>query len=835
MKLAEYRRTVSGVPDLLQYASLVDDGVLMLQNGGLMATWAFRGPDLASATHAEMAGLSSQLNSLLKLGSGWMIHCDVIRGSAPAYPAEGHFPDLVTKLIDRERRNTFMREGSHFETDYYLNLTYLPPMQKEEKIKGYMFSAPGEKESDEGIATRILDYFKGKAETFDAQLSLLLKARRLKRVVEVDEFGNDFYFDDQLRYVRRAVQGLDYKFALPEIPVFLHEIIGGIDLVGGTKPVLGGRHMAVIAIDSFPSVSTPGFLAALDSLAFEYRWNTRALLLDPEESRSKLERLFKKWRGMERSFMAQLMGKDKGVINQHAVRMATDAASAMSVAAAGDVQFALYSSNIIILDSNRSDLDDKVGEVVKILRNGGFGARVEEMNSLEAWCGSLPGEGNRNPRRFMMHTLNLSDCLPIAAIWTGHKVNPSSLMPPASPPLLLCTSTGATPFRLHLHVQDLGHTVVIGPPGSGKSTMLALLVAQWFRYPNARVVCFDKGYSMFVLNQAAGGNFYDLGGERDSINFCPLADLGTSSDRAWAADYIETLVTMGGVVVTAQIRNLINEAIQRMARVPESRSLMDFVATVQDREVRDAMMNYTSVGSNGSLLDASEDKLRDSRFLVFEMDTLMGSGDSNSRGLIAVLLYLFRQIEKRLDGSPTLIVLDEAWVFLRHAQFRSKIREWLKVMRKMNAVVVMATQSLSDVMNSDISDVILESCPTKILLANTEANTEISRAFYQRIGLNSREITMIAKAVPKLHYYVSSADGRRLVTLGIGAAALSFVGVSSVENRRLAQSMQERYGADWVYEWLRLRAASTGTPALLDWAALYQNALPVTKLEESVK
>ena len=831
MKIAEHRRDVLGLPDLLLYASLVSDGVLMLQNGGLMATWAFRGPDLASATHGEMAALSGQLNSLLKLGSNWMIHCDVIRGFAPGYPEHGDFPDPATKLIDAERRAQFTKEGTHFESDYYLNLTYLPPLQKEERLKGYVFTSPDKKQG--GIAERVLDYFEGKAETFDAQLQTLLKARRLRAYAETDEFGEQFWFDEQLRYVRRAVQALDYKFALPEIPIFLHEMIGGMELVGGTEPVLGGRHMGIVAIDSFPSVSTPGFLSALDSLRFEYRWNTRAILLDPEESKTKLEKLFKKWRGMERSFMAQLLGTGKGVVNQHAVRMATDAASAMSVAAAGDVQFALYSSNLILLDPDKEVLGENLGEVVKLLRNGGFGARIEGMNTLEAWRGSLPGDANRNPRRFMLHTLNLSDSLPIAAVWTGHKRNPSSLMPPDSPPLLLTTSTGSTPFRVNLHVSDVGHTVVIGPPGSGKSTLLALLVAQWFRYPKARVVCFDKGQSMYVLNQAAGGTFYDLGGDKDAINFCPLADLSTSSDRSWAADYIETLATMGGVVMNPSIRNAISEAINKMSRVPESRSLTDFLANVQNVEVREALRDFTSIGANGSLLDAREDRLRDSRFLVFEMDTLMGTGDGNGRGLIAVLLYLFRQIEKRLDGSPTLIVLDEAWVFLRHAQFRSKIREWLKVMRKMNAVVIMATQSVSDVMNSDISDVVLESCQTKILLANVEANTDNSRPFYQRMGLNPREIARLAKSVPKVDYYIHSPDGRRFITLGLGGVALSFVGVSSVENRLLAQSMQGKFGSDWVAEWLRYRAAFTGNPALAQWAERYRReAKPELELEE---
>jgi len=187
---------------------------------------------------------------------------DVMRGHAPGYPDHGEFPDPLTTLIDAERRAQFTKEGSHFESDYYINLTYLPPFQKEEKLKGYVFSSPDKK--GKGIAERVIAYFKSKAETFDAQLQTLLKARRLRAYTETDEFGEKFWFDEQLRYVRRAVQGLDYKFALPEIPIFLHEMIDGMDLLGGTEPMLGNKYMGVVAIDSFPSVSTPGFLLALD-------------------------------------------------------------------------------------------------------------------------------------------------------------------------------------------------------------------------------------------------------------------------------------------------------------------------------------------------------------------------------------------------------------------------------------------------------------------------------------------------------------------------------------------------------------------------------------------
>jgi len=127
MRLTEHRSQAKGLADLLLYDSLVDDGVLVLQDGALLSGWSFRGPDMASATHEEMAALSARLNSALKLGSGWMIQCDAIRAVAPDYPGLGHFPDAVTAVIDEERRQQFSAEGAHFESEYFLTLTYLPP------------------------------------------------------------------------------------------------------------------------------------------------------------------------------------------------------------------------------------------------------------------------------------------------------------------------------------------------------------------------------------------------------------------------------------------------------------------------------------------------------------------------------------------------------------------------------------------------------------------------------------------------------------------------------------------------------------------------------------
>ena len=365
-------------------------------------------------------------------------------------------------------------------------------------------------------------------------------------------------------------------------------------------------------------------------------------------------------------------------------------------------------------------------------------------------------------------------------------------MPKHSPPLLFAATTGATPFRVNLHVADLGHTLMCGPSGAGKSTALGLIAAQWFRYPRAQVFAFDKGYSLFVLTKGAGGEFYDLAGEKTDLAFCPLREIDSDADLTWAVTWLEDLCSLNGLVITPKHRNALTQALLQL-RLSPSRTLTELSANVQDLDVREALQFYTLSGPLGQLLDADEDVLSSGRFLTFETENLLQLDD---KAVIPVLLYLFRRIEKRLDGSPTLVSLDEAWAYLRNDVFRERLRDWLKTLRRMNGIVLLATQNLSDICNSDISDVILEMCPTKILLPNGEAKNPASKEFYDRVGLNSRELDILQTSIPKQHYYVISPLGRRLISLGIHNVALSFVGVNGREERQLVEDLHGRISGD---------------------------------------
>ena len=261
------------------------------------------------------------------------------------------------------------------------------------------------------------------------------------------------------------------------------------------------------------------------------------------------------------------------------------------------------------------------------------------------------------------------------------------------------------------------------------------------------------------------------------------------------------LLGLQGVKVTPADRQALHVALERLG-ASESRTLTDFVNTVQDRGLRDGLRHYTLQGAMGHLLDAEEDGLLEGAFQVFEMEHLLNMGDVNAA---PVLTYLFHRVEQRLTGRPTLIVIEEAWLMLTHGLFAEKLEEWLRVLRKANAAVVFVTQSLAEIFRSPKRDLLLESCPTKIFLPNPEARGEHTSELYRRIGLSDRQIEILAAAIPKRHYYYASPLGRRLIDLGLGPLALSFVGASGREDLKQARALVEELGPDWSTAWLRAR------------------------------
>lgn len=803
--MREFRTKIGGYADLLNYAALIEDGVILNKDGSLMAAWSYRGNDLDSSSSYELDALSERLNAALKRrGSGWMMHVDAIRREARQYSAHGNFPDRTTALIDDERRLQYQSEGAHYDTEYIVCVTYLPPADRDDKFTSMLVE--GERDAGETAASRAIRTFRSVLAEMEDTLSSSLRLRRLGERRESDGRGGEIVYDDLLAYLTLCVTANDHPVRQPKVPMFLDALLGSVDFYGGLKPRVGGKHIRTIAITGFPNESYPGILNGLNRLAMPYRWSNRFIFLDPPHARKQIESRRKKWfmgRKSMRGYLAEQAGTGTASsINSDAANMAGDAQGALDDLSADVVQFGYYTSVIVVESEDPKGVDDRAREVLKLLFNLGFNARVEEVNGVEAFLGTHPGNGYANVRKPLVHTRNVADFLPTTTIWSGEDRNRCPFYPPNSPPLAYAATSGATPFRITLHVGDVGHTLILGPTGAGKSTLLGMLTASHFRYPGAQVFVFDKGYSAYPLVRASGGEHYDIMGEYGSPQFCPLEGVTDLSERAWAAEWVETLVALQGVTLTPGHRRAIYHALTLLAE-SESRTLTDLLnGPLQEPVLRAALDRYTLDGPLGLLLDSKKDSLNEDVFQVFELEHLMESGQNSARNVVPVLLYLFHKIEQRLDGRPTLLILDEAWTFIDNSLFAEKIRDWLKTLRKKNAAVIFATQSVSDILDKPISAAIMESCPTKIFLPNPEARSQNSSAAYRQIGLSDRQIEILSYATPKRQYYFTSPNGQRLFDLGLGPVALSFVGASGKEDLTAIRELQRRFGGDWVAEWL---------------------------------
>jgi type IV secretion system protein VirB4 len=807
LALREFRSKATGLPDLLNYAAVVDDGVVLNKDGSFAAAWAYRGEDLDSASAAELAALSARVNAAFaRRGSGWMLHVDALRTEARGYPEVGAFPDRTTSLIDRERRVAYEAEGVHYESRYVLTVTYLPPGDAEHAIA--TFFVDGEQSGHRTHAgSRALETFAAALREIEDHLSSTLRLVRLRGRRIEDPFGKIHVQDDLLRHLNACLTGENHPVNLPPVPMYLDAVLGAQDFCGGLSPRIGRRHIRSIAITGFPAESYPGILDFLNRLPLRYRWSTRFILLDTPAAQHQINRYRSRWwqkRKSLRNLVREHAGNAATHVDADADAMAADAVAALGDASSGTVKFGYYTSVIVLMDENPDLVDAAARSTLKAINHAGFAARLEDVNAVEAFLGTLPGHGYPNVRRPLLHTLNLADLLPLTSIWPGLGQNPCPFYPPASSPLAYAATTGATPFRLNLHVGDVGHSLIVGPTGSGKSTLLGFLLAQQFRYPGAQVFAFDKGYSLFVLCAASGGSYYEIGADTGPA-FTPLAQIDEPAERLWAQEWLETLLGLQGVTVTPLHRRALHRALELLAGSP-SRTLTDLVNTVQDQALRDALTPYTLAGPLGRLLDAEADGLDDNAFQVFELDHVAALGEKN---LVPVLLYLFHRVQRRLkEGHPTLVALGEAWLALSHSLFREKIREWLKTLRKANGAAILETQSISDITNSPIRDVVIESCLTKIFLPNTEAQTEHAARGYEALGLTQRQIELIARAVPKRHYYYTSPLGKRLFELGLGPIALSFLGAGSREELAEAKDLIARFPETWPAQWLRRRGLS---------------------------
>src|SRR6266851_4656771 len=472
LNLAEYRKKPQSLADFLPWAALIADGVILNKDGSLQRTARFRGPDLDSATPAELVGTTARLNNALRrLGSGWAIFVEASRDAAQNYPLS-EFPDPVSALVDAERRAQFEQEGAHFESAYYLTFLFLPPAEEAARAEALLYEG---RSRDEGADAH--EILKGFVDRTDRVLQLVEGF-----VPEAAWLSNA----ETLTYLHACVSTRRHRVRVPEVPMYLDAILVDEPLIGGLEPRLGKAHLRTLTVMGFPSATHPAILE-------EVMTNESSALLDTDAHN----------KALDADAALQELGSD--LIGEAYV-------------------------TVTVWDDDARVADEKLRLVEKVIQGRDFTCIAESVNAVEAWLGSLPGHVYANVRQPPVSTLNLAHMMPLSAVWAGPERNDHL----DGPPLLFAKTEGATPFRLSLHVGDVGHTLVVGPTGAGKSVLLALMALQFRRYPRSEVFAFDFGGSIRAAVLAMGGDWHDLGGaiSEDAIETVALQPFAAIDDPA---------------------------------------------------------------------------------------------------------------------------------------------------------------------------------------------------------------------------------------------------------------------------------------------------------------
>ncbi|QCB55768.1 conjugal transfer protein TrbE [Sphingopyxis sp. PAMC25046] len=797
LNISEYRTRTDRLADHLPWAALVAPGIVLNKDGSFQRSIAFRGPDLDSATEVELVGACARANNMLKrFGTGWALFFEAERVAALGYP-DSEFPDAASWLVDAERRASFEDvEHSHFETLYHLTLVWMPAADQADKARRMVVERP---EAEKGARDWREALARFEAESLRA---IDLMATFMPEVRALDD-------NETLTYLHRAVSPHRHRIRMPETPMYLDGFLADTVLTGGLEPMLGDRHLRTLTILGFPSLSRPGIFDALNREDFSYRWTTRFIALDKSDATSALTKMRRQWFNKRKSLSALLRevmyNQPAQLLDSDADNKVVDADAALQALGGDHVSFGYLTTTITVSDTDRGRVDEKLRAAERILHSLGFTAIRESVNAVEAWLSSLPGHVYANVRQPLVHSLNLAHLMPLSSVWAGPVRNTHL----NGPPLFYAETSGSTPFRLSTHVGDVGHMMIAGPTGAGKSVLLALIALQFRRYAGAQLYIFDKGCSARAAVLAMGGRHHALGRDEASLAFQPLRGIDREQERSWAADWVAGLVAHEGVAITPDVKDAIWSALRSLATAPTSeRTLTGLSLLLQSNALKAAIQPFTLEGPHGRLLDAAEDGLALGGLECFETEALMGQ----TSVVEPVLSYLFHRLQARFDGRPTLLILDEAWIFLDNPLFAARIREWLKVLRKKNVAVIFATQSLADIAGSSIAPAIIESCPQRILLPNDRAVEPQSRAAYAAFGLNDTQVGLVARAAPKRHYYLQSARGNRLFELGLGPIALALCGASDPATQvRIDAILAEHGDANFAAHFLR--------GAGLDWAS----------------
>ena len=792
-----YKKKGSPLSGLCPWEVSVAGGVVLLKGGALCSAYEYVAPDIGSVTEAKIASVAAQFNNTVaQLGTGWTVQFELQRKLNNSYP-RGKFSKLAGQLVEEDRARNFtqMKVASFYENRYFLIFT--KELESELESKGA--SAFYKQEGATDKMSKNVEMIRGQVQDFITTTDKAVAI--LQTVMGVEKLDTNGLFS-----LCHSSVSLDWgrRFLPEDWDMFWDKAVTDNDLETSMPMKLGNCYIPIVTVMGFPTSTFPAMFDLLNKADCQLRWSTRFMCLSREDASKRIDSAVKRFHGARKSLGQMIMESvahiESDRVDTAALRQEQDAGEAKAELYSGSVGFGDYLSNVMVFDENLDLAEEKAKYIMGLIQGSGFSAKEETYNALQAFLAMQPGNIYADARSLFMSTTNLSHVVPSSSIWSGLSRNDfMGEICGKSLPHLVCGTEFGIPYFLNLNLKDVGHSWISGPTGAGKSTLLGLLEVQFLKYPGAQVIIFDKDRSARGLTMAVGGSYLEPGA--DATTFQPLAELDTPEDQRWAADFIEAMLMEQKLEPTPAIRKAVYAAVKLMATMPvESRDMTTFMQYVNyqdpvshNNDIADAVEVYTIKGQYGNIFDSRAANVPIKDWTMIEMGALM---NMSSAAVTPALMYLFRECEKKFTGRPTMLVLDEAWLFLKNPVFARKLVDWLKTLRKKHVFVVFATQEVADAADSPIGKTIIQQCASKIYLPDDQATTGALVESYRAFGLEDSEIALLAntsRMLKKRDYMYKSSQGTRVFQLGLDRLQLGVI-TTSAEDHAILDALERRYG-----------------------------------------
>lgn len=700
----------------LPYRRLVDEHVIQLRDGSLMMALLVPGLSFETADAAELNAHTATREVLLRstLDARFVLYHHVIRRRVNL-SLEAQFDDPLAGHIDALWRDRLSR-GALFVNDQFITLVRRPARGKagwaERLTRRLKRAKADEVEADPAelralraaasamlaalapYGARLLGDYTGGAGTCSEALELL-----------------SALYNGEMRPVRRPAEGTDIGAMLP-----YKRLNFGLDALE-LRGAGGANFAALLSLKDYPDSTGPGLTDNLLRLPCELVLTESYAPADRQIARERIDLAIRRLRSADEEALAE----------RREMQAARDALGM------GAVGFGDHHLSVLVRSDRLEALDEACASCAAALADAGAVAVREDVNLEPGFWGMFPGNEAYLVRRAMISTANMACFGALHGFAMGQ---PSGNH--WGDAVTLLQTTSATPFFFNFHQGDLGNFTVIGPSGSGKTVVMNFLAAQAQKFA-PRTILFDKDRGAEVFVRGIGGTYSRIAAGHPT-GFNPLALPDSAANRAFLRDWLGVLLAATGPEELAIIAAAVDAAYANdpaLRRLANFRELLAGSRRPQPGDLASRLDAWIGTGEHGWLFDNADDRLDlSARTLGFDMTALL----ETPRLRTPVMMYLFHRIEERLDGQPTMILIDEGWKALDDEVFAARIRDWLKTLRKRNALVGFATQSARDALDSRIATALVEQTATMVFMPNARARAE---DYCDGFGLTAHELDLI--------------------------------------------------------------------------------------------